>query len=192
MARKLVIGAIVMLVPITVAVWVLLLGNFSGPDTETLAQDISRLDEQIAQAEVDAATYTPSSLAGTQARVRLMVVKTTRDMLEQKRLAWFRGIALHYQIDGLAIRDLSKEEMARLEAERASAKSKADAAHAKAAQYTGGLVQGLAIAEEQTELLTLAFIDLQRVTGRWSIALPRPVETTTTPLGRSTNDKGAL
>ena len=195
MGRRLAISAIAVLLPITVAIWVFVFGNVGGPDTHTLTLDIAELDRQIALAKVDAATYAPSSLAGAQAQVRLMVVKTTRDMLEQKRLSWLRGITLQYQVDGRAMRGLSKKEIAQLDAQRANAKTKAEAAHAKAAQYTGGLVQGLAIAEEQTELLTLALIDLQQVTARWDMTIPivpTGKEAPSTPLGRRTNDKGAL
>jgi hypothetical protein len=116
-------------------------------------------------------------------------------MLDQKRRAWLRGITLHYHIEGRAPRALSPEETQEFENLYADAKARAEAAHANAAQYSGGLLQVVALTEEQTALLTLAMIDLQRVAAQWNMplpALPQDTGSKPAPLGKKVDDSGAL
>ena len=116
------------------------------------------------------------------------------EMLDQKRRAWLRGISLNYRVNGRPMRVLSNEERTELDKRRVDASREAENARREAENYTGGLLQGLALAKEQTALLTVAMIDLQAITARWGMAVPAvpAAQSPSTPIGRNTDDKGAL
>jgi hypothetical protein len=120
-------------------------------------------------------------------------------MLDQKRLSWLRGIDMRYVIEGVAPQHPTRESLAEITAEIARSEQEVAAARAKADQYTGGLIQSMALIEEQTHRVTLAITKQRLVMMRLGMAYPQPAGPAAVqrsppkpPLGRSTDDKGAL
>lgn len=167
----------------------------SGPTSEELAGDIAGVEQRIREASDRAAQYNDGSLLRVQVETELAVLRTTRALLDQKRLSWFRGIELRYTISGQEIREPSPEAVAEMRSEIARLEGEIDAASAKADQYTGGMIRAMALMEEQTLRVTLAFARQRLVMSRFRMEIPAGSTSPANkdpPLGRSTNDKGAL
>jgi len=124
--------------------------------------------------------------------MRLAVLETTRAMLDQKRRAWIRGVALSYTVEGKRLTP-DPALLEQLEREAADAERQVAEAQSKADLYAGGLVHGLALAEVQTRRVTAAVIR-QRMALAWT-GLGVPVtadQPPPPPIGQALGDEGAL
>lgn len=145
---------------------------YSGPTTEQLTSDIDALSEEINIVRDDVGTYEPGSIISLQIDLRLKTLEATRQMLEQKRASLIRGIDLKFTQNGRELMPVDPATLKALDDEIAEAASAADAAQAKAEQYTSGLIKSLALVEEATQRASVALINERRVILMLGYGLP--------------------
>jgi len=169
--------------------------NASGPSTADLLTDISEVQQQIEETKAFGAQYREGSALRGVVDLRLAVLETTRAMLEQKRRSWLRGINLTFTAEGNLVPPVDKETVAAITQEVDKAKRDAASAHSRAAQYSGGLIQSMALLEEQTHLVTLAAAQMRLTMARYGIRIADVSKAKTQappPVGKIIDDKGAL
>lgn len=170
--------------------------NIQGPTREQLNGDISEIDHQLGVAQGVATKYQEGSALRTQVDLQISILETTRSMLEQKRRSLFRGISLSYSVNGIILKPASADAIASIQKEIDRAQSEANAADAKASQYTGGLLQLTALMEAQTNRVRAAVLKEQLAIAVLGLAaVPRGPEAGLQPtpkVGQTVDDKGAL
>jgi hypothetical protein len=167
--------------------------NVRGPTTEVLRQDLIEVEAEIKEAQTAVAQYGSGSLIAAEIQLRVAILQTTKSMLEQKERSWLRGIDLSYVVDG---RKLSPDPalISRLQKDLATAEAEAAAAREKASLYSGGLVQAMALAEEQTHLVTRAAIRQNIALAGIGLTFPAAAaaESQPAPIGQTVDEEGAL
>jgi hypothetical protein len=133
--------------------------TLSDPSTYDLDRDIASIKAEIVSASGESDKYTGGLLKGL-IDTRVEILRLTDAMLNAKRKSIFRRINLQFQIEGRGIASSKASDLAKLENDMSDARSRILAAEARAGQYTGGLVQGLALATAETERLTLAQLQM--------------------------------
>jgi hypothetical protein len=188
---------------ITLSITLVLLGfgavaalNIQGPTREQLSRDISEIDHQLKNARGLAPKYQEGSALRTQVELQISILETTKAMLDQKRRSLFRGISLYYSVNGIVLRPASADTITSIQKEIIGALSEADAAEARAAQYSGGLLQVTALMEAQTNRVRAALLKEQLAMKILGLeAVPRRTDAGPQPapkIGQTTDDKGAL
>jgi hypothetical protein len=168
-----------------------------APTVEELTADIRMADEQLSRADEFGSQYAAGSLIRVQSDLEASILRSTRAMLEQK-LSWLRGISLSYVIDGIEPKRADGSLLAELDQEILEARQQIHTAELNAAQYSGGLIQAMALMQLQTQRVTLATLQQHRALARLGFAVPKSAEHSTpelkesSPVGRSIDDKGAL
>jgi hypothetical protein len=168
--------------------------NAQGPTVQELTSDISTIESTIAEARAFADRYSEGSFIRVQSDLRIAILETTKAMLDQKRSSWLRGIKLSYLASGQTIAAATPESVASIEGEIARAKVDAQTAKSKAQMYTGGLIQSLALVEEQTHLVAAAAAQQRLALIRLGMAVPSTGKAAPSlnPIGKDLNDRGAL
>lgn len=160
--------------------------NFRGPTSEDLVREMAVIDRELALAERNLAAYRDKPLIAEQVTLRIVVLETTRAMLDQKRLSWLRGLKLIYRVDGWEVMP-SREALAALQAQLADAEAGRLTARRWAASSTNDVTRNMALALEQVHLLTDAAIRQQIALAGLGLALPPPAaETAEAPLAAET------
>ena len=163
-----------------------------SPPPQALLDDLAAVRVQVQQAEKDATNA--GGLLGAQMAFRLATLRSTEAMLEQRRLAWMRGIDLRYDESrpGGVVPDA---ERTRIEAEIAKAEADVTQAEAEAARYSGGLILAMLNVRAATGRVTIAQLQQTLALSRNGIPAPQLVATAAKPPeapGRSTSDADAL
>jgi hypothetical protein len=170
--------------------------NVEGPTGEQLNGDISEIDQQLGTARGLAAKYQEGSALRTQVDLQISILETTRAMLDQKRRSLFRGISLSYSVKGVLLKPPSADTITAMQKEISRAQSDADAAEAKASQYTGGLLQITTLMEAQTHRVRVAVLKEQLAIAVVGLgAVPRGPDAgpqRQPKVGQTIDDKGAL
>jgi hypothetical protein len=164
----------------------------AGPSTAELDAEISATKTEIAGAEMEAAQYSGGIIL-LQTQLRVVTLKNTLAMLEQKCASFLRGITLVYRDPTPRIASPADDATVSSELERARAN--AEAAREEAEMYSGGLFKTMALMREATAKVTEAAIE-QRV-AFIKLGLPlaatsdNPPSSVSSP-GKATSDKDAL
>jgi hypothetical protein len=170
--------------------------NIQGPTREQLNGDINEIDHQLGVARGLTTKYQEGSALWTQLDLQISTLETTRSMLDQKRRSLFRGISLSYSVNGIILKPASADTITSIQKEIDKAQSEANAAEAKASQYTGGLLQVTALMEAQTnraraaalkEQLAIAILGLAAVPRGPDVGPQRAPKA-----GQTVDDKSAL
>lgn len=170
--------------------------NAKGPSVAQIDADVAEIDQEISAAQATANRYGEGSVLRVQTEMQIAVLRTTRAMLDQKRRSWLRGLSLSYTVAGRPLGEAPPEKVA--EAEREIAKALGDLRVAEIkVQSSGGLLQTVALVEEQTHRVTLAIAKQRVAMLRLGLGLPASEPGTADvakrpPIGRTVNDKGAL
>lgn len=163
----------------------------AGPSTADLDSDIVLVTAQITEAKTEAARYAGGVLA-LEIELRSSILKSTRAMLEQKRTSVLRGISLAYHDP--APRTVSPDN-ADIGAELAKAKADAAEARMEAAQYSGGMIQMMALMREATAKVTQVSIEQRIALARIGMPMPTlsaPNAVAAPTPGKTSSDKDAL
>jgi hypothetical protein len=153
-----------------VAVYGFLSFASSDPSTATLEADIAAVTAQIAETDAEAAKYSGGAVLNLLQMQKQMLV-TSKDMLEQKRLSVLRRINLNYNASGTPqVPDDSQ--MKRIQADIDSQLQEAEAGDAEAAQYSGGLVQSLAMMKAATARLSAAQLRMAYYFAKYGVPWP--------------------
>jgi hypothetical protein len=141
----------------------------SAPSTALLDQDIAEIDNQIQETEDERKQFGDGAIQNI-FQVRLEILKTSRAMLEQKRLSLLRRIDLTYTVAGSSpIPD--EERIAALSADRREAVTERDRHRAEADRYIGGLIQSLALMTVATSEMTIAQVDLALLAEKYGFMI---------------------
>ncbi|MGE0063838.1 MAG: hypothetical protein AB7T86_17380 [Xanthobacteraceae bacterium] len=139
------------------------------PNTATLDADIANTRREIQSAEEESAKYS-GGLIKTYIDLRLQILHLTEAMLATKRTSTLRRITLTYAVDREATRPNS--DLSAIKADILAQQRKVAEAGIKAGQYSGGLVQGLALGTLETERLSLALLQLAFFGEKYGIPAP--------------------
>ncbi|HVV78449.1 MAG TPA: hypothetical protein VHD59_02395 [Pseudolabrys sp.] len=139
------------------------------PNTTTLDSDIANVRHEIKNAEDESAKYS-SGLIKVYIDLRLETYHLAEAMLSTKRASILRRINLVYTVKNETANP--KPDLSEIEADITAQQRKVDAAALKAIQYSGGLVQALALSSLETERLSLAFLQLALYGQKYGIPIP--------------------
>lgn len=172
--------------------------NSGGPSREELDADLAQVRDRIASVEIEAARFEQGAPLRILYEVQLVVLRTTEDMLNQKRQSWIRRIELVYKVDGEKIEPASENELQELNKDLSQAKTALRMSEAKATAY-GGLMQIMSLVQAGTDGITVAGLEQQYLFRKYGvrhipilidktgkIAPPRP------PIGKESKDRDAL
>ena len=170
--------------------WVLLT---PVPTTEELDADLKQVRTEIKQSSSEADKYAPSLMKSI-IELRRQTLANTEAMLSQKRASVLRRIALSYQFEGQQLTPASDKELKEIIGEIEQAESKAAQAKKHAEQYSGGLVQALALMSVETDQLSVSQLRLKFYSAKYGFpifSLPNEKKSGEPP-GQVVRDKDAL
>jgi len=163
------------------------------PTTEELDADLTRVRTEIKQASSEADKYAPS-LMKSLIELRRQTLANTEAMLSQKRASVLRRITLSYRFDGQQLTPASDKELKEIIGEIEQAESKVAQAKKHAEQYSGGLVQVLALMSVETDELSVSQLRLKFYSAKYGLpifSLPNEKKAGEPP-GQIVRDKDAL
>jgi hypothetical protein len=170
--------------------WVLLT---PVPTTEELDADLKQVRTEIKQASSEADKYAPS-LMKSLIELRRYTLANTEAMLSQKRASVLRRIILSYRFDGQQLTPASGKELMEIIGEIEQAESKVAQAKKHAEQYSGGLVQALALMSVETDQISVSQLRLKFYAAKYGLpifSLPNEKKVGEPP-GQIVRDKDAL
>ncbi len=141
-----------------------------APLDPRIKAEIDSVDTQIKAAEEEDARYA-GGLIKAVVESRVATLKQTRAMLAQRATAGDLNVMLRYTVDGKAFTppaDTSAD-LAAVEAELASLKTKLSEAETEAAQYSGGLVQAMALTTVETVRQSQAMLEQKRIALKFGL-----------------------
>ncbi|WP_462118654.1 hypothetical protein [Methylorubrum extorquens] len=163
-----------------------------GPSADDLNEDIAKVEDAIGKNRERCAVYGDGSLLMAQCKAENGFLLTTKAMLEQKRISWLRWINLSYTVAGQPQVPLSAEEAREIEAEIAKANAELAVAVNQARNY-GGLIQSMALAEVQTQRVSISILRQNFLMRKYGVAVPVQLSPAPKqPVGNTVDDKGAL
>jgi hypothetical protein len=171
--------------------------TFSTPSTDDLDRDIASIKAEIASAKDESGKYSGGLLKGL-IDTRTEMLSLTQAMLDAKRKSIVRRVNLRFEIEGRSAAPSAASDLTKIENDMSEARNRISAAEARAGQYTGGMIQALALVTAETERMTLAQLQLAYYSAKYGLSAPKinspessGTPTTSTP-GTVVNDKDAL
>ena len=104
-------------------------------------------------------------------QLRLNTLQQTEALLEQKKTALLRRVWIYYTIDGHPITAASKADLDAISADIQTAEEKLEVSTLNAEQYSGGLIQGLALMTAETERMTIAHLRLKFYSAKYGLPI---------------------
>lgn len=168
----------------------------SQVSTLEIDRDRAAVQAQITEAEAESAQYSGGAIK-TLIDVRIAALKNTLAMLDQKRAAWVRLVTLNYTIDGHATQEASDKELNDILADLAESERAISSAKQEAAQYSGGLIQVMALMKAATEEVTATSLRMKFYSAKYGLSMPlpsleTPKKSAPSPPGRIVKDREAL
>ena len=166
----------------------------SSVSTLDLDQDLAAIKQQIVDANAETAEYSGGAIKAL-IELRTEVLRSTMAMLTQKRMSLVRYILLKYTLDGREVTEAPDTELDDILKELSQAEQVAAASKRNAAQYTGGLLQGISLVTAATNELNVAQLRMKFYTAKYGIPLPRlgdPNASTQGSPGTIAKDREAL
>lgn len=171
--------------------------TLSDPSTDDLDRDIASIRAEITSATNESGKYSGGLLKGL-IDTRAEMLRLTEAMLDAKRKSILRRVNLRFEIEGHSLVPAAASDLAKIKNDMSEARSRVTAAEARAGQYTGGLVQALALTTAETERLALAQLQLAYYSAKYGLSAPKlkalesgEVPSTSTP-GTVVKDRDAL
>jgi hypothetical protein len=144
----------------------------ASPSTEELEADLENVRSQLAAADADAAKYSSGFLLAT-IEVRREVLKTTEALLQQKRDSFLRRVDLRYTVAADPVVQ-SGERLEEIAGEIAKADAKLVKDQAEADNYSGGLIQALALSNVAMDRLLITQLSLAYYGAKYGFVAPKP------------------
>lgn len=138
------------------------------PSTEQLDADLNQVRVAIKQASSESEKYGPSAIKAI-VEARRQILLNTESMLLQKRTSALRRINLNFEFNGSGLRPETDNELNSIKAEIDQAKQKLAVSVKNANQYTGGLVQAMALMSVQTDELTISQLWLKFYSAKYGL-----------------------
>jgi hypothetical protein len=166
------------------------------PTTQEIDADLEQVRSEIKQASAEGEKYSPS-LMKSLIEVRRQTLQNTEAMLSQKKASVLRRISLSYKIDGAQLLPVSDKELNDINEEIVQAERKLALSIKNAQQYSGGLVQVMALMTVETDQLSVSQLRLKFYSAKHGLPVlfpgadaaakqPEPVP------GRVVKDRDAL
>lgn len=139
-------------------------GCFNVPSTEDIDSDLNVINKEIEAASQKVQEYSGGLLAVLR-NVRLETLKTTKSMLEQKKMGYRRFIPLSYSIDGKGYNPPGNKDvlLQELEGDLKNLQRDLSNAEKERAKYGGGLLEVLSLTQIATVENSMAFLDQKRL-----------------------------
>jgi hypothetical protein len=134
------------------------------PDTQEIVADLDLLDKEIKEATSTAQDYS-GGLITILIKVRIETLKSTKEMLEQKKTGLNRFIPISYSVDGKKYippenkNDLLKD----LEKDLKNLKDDLAEAEKESAKYSGGLLALMSLTQASTVKNSMALLEQRRL-----------------------------
>jgi len=166
------------------------------PTTSDLDADLNQVREEIKQASDDSNTFGPGLLKSL-IEIRRQALQNTEAMLSQKKLSILRRINLDFEIDGSQLRPASDDALNDIKEKITQAEQKLTDSEKNASQYTGGLVQSMALMTVETDQLALSQLRLKYYSAKYGLPVFFPQGDTATKqqqpaAGKVVQDRDAL
>jgi len=157
----------------------------SSPSTAELDADIEQVERDIVSTEADAERHA-GGLIESLILVRLETQRTAASFLRAKRDALLRRVDLQFIVEG-QVRTPNPETIASIEAEIIATELERDRSQLEADRYSGGLIQGIALARVATNELALAQLRMSLLAERYGFLarLPARAAETVAPVGQT-------
>jgi hypothetical protein len=188
----------VVLMATTLVLSVVVGALLDDPQTSTVEIDRDRaaIADAIKSADEASERYSGGLLKAL-IDVRVSILRNTLAMLDQKRTASIRRIALDYTIEAKSVRPATGAELQAILEELSQAEKRVAASEAEAAKYSGGLMQSIALMKAETDELSVSQLRLKFYSAKHGLPV-LPFNTTSTPdrtppsAGTVVKDKDAL
>ena len=142
----------------------------SDPSTTTIDQDLALIGHELKAASDEEAKYSGGMVLGL-VQARSEILRLTRSMLQAKKLSWLRRVNLTFTVEGQKVQSLP-DKLVEIQTELDESARRIAEAEADAQQYTGGLVQGLALAKVATERITQSHLLLAYYSAKYGLPVP--------------------
>jgi hypothetical protein len=173
-------------------VWILLM---PVPTTQELDADLEQVRSEIQKASAEADKYAPS-LMKSLIELRHQTLKNTEAMLLQKRDSLLRRISLSYRIDGKELVPANDKELNDIKEEIEQAERKLAQSKKNAEQYSGGLIQVMALMTVETDQLSVSQLRLKFYSAKHGLPFFFPgadaAAKPASPPGQVVKDRDAL
>lgn len=140
------------------------------PSTDELDADLMQVRTQITRTSSEADKYAPS-LIKSLIELRRYTLENTEAMLSQKRTAILRRISLSYRFNGQGLTPASDKELKEIIEQIEQAESKVARDKTRAEQYSGGLVQVMALMSVETEQLSVSQLRLKFYSAKYGLPI---------------------
>jgi len=166
---------LVLLVLTTAALTAVLLEVALRPEISTLEIDRDRetINTQLKEAQTEAAKYS-GGVIKTFLDLRIEILRNTLAMLDQKRSSYLRLITLRFTVDGRPLSAASDAQLREIEEEIKQVERKVADAKREVSQYTGGLLQIMALMKVATEEASASTLRLKFYSAKYGIPLQIP------------------
>jgi hypothetical protein len=138
------------------------------PSTQELDSDLEKVRSEMKAASTDSDKYS-SGLIKSFIDLRKATLQNTEAMLVQKRTAILRRINLDYRIDGASSHPASGKELDDINEEIQRAERKLAQSVSNAQQYSGGLIQMMALATVETDKLAVSTLRLKFYLAKYGL-----------------------
>ncbi len=147
----------------------------SGPSKQSgdqLRDAINDSTERVAQLQSEYDKYSGGLIRALLGSA-LAAEKHTFAMLKQKQESWVHRIALDYTVDGTTYRAPvdAEEQIAAIESEIDSARTKLSSSQAEADRYSGGLIRATLLSAIATQQMSLAMLEQKRASLKFGFPL---------------------
>jgi hypothetical protein len=166
------------------------------PTTQELDADLGQIRDEIKQASAEGDKYAPSLLKAL-IESRRQTLQNTEAMLLQKKASVLRRISLYYRIEGSQLLPASNKELNDIKQEIEQAEQKLSQSVTNAQQYSGGLVQAMALMAVETDQLSVSQLRLKFYSAKHGLPFFSPAAGASTNQpesapGRVVKDRDAL
>jgi hypothetical protein len=141
-----------------------------SPDTASLDNDLVLVKAQIKDARLQDEKFSGGVIKAL-IQLRLNTLQQTEALLEQKKTAFLRRVWIHYTVDGHPIAAASNADLDAISADIKKAEEKLELSTLKAEQYSGGLIQGLALVTAETERMSIAQLRLKFYSAKYGLPI---------------------
>ena len=138
----------------------ILTGCSEIPSTDKIDKDIATIESEIKEAKGVIEKYS-GGLLKKMAQIRLEVLKSTKTMLNQKKIGLNRYIPISYSINGKKYTPPNNKSELILELSQEIKKLESDLlnAHEESSRYSGGFLKLTSLMQEATVKNTIAFAE---------------------------------
>jgi hypothetical protein len=173
--------------------WLLL---YPLPTTDEIDADLDQVRSEIKKASAEANKYDPS-LVKSLIELRRKTFENTEAMLLQKKASLLRRISLSYTVDGKQLVPSNDSQLNEIREEIAQAEKKLAQSKKSAEQYSGGLIQAMALTTVETDELSVSQLRLKFYSAKHGLpfffpAAPVAMTKPPSPLGNVVKEREAL